>query len=82
MKFFTAEFMNSVTPIVIAAIGGIIGVSALFIEDNDKTSSAMGLAGTAIAGAAGLAQSSRGESTISGPDRISTQSEALKTRTR
>ena len=62
MKLITPEFMNSLTPIVIATIGGIIGVVALFIaEDTAQLSSAMGLAGTAIAGGAGLAQSSKSE---------------------
>ena len=62
MKPITPEFMNALTPIVIATIGGIIGVSALFIiDDATKLSSAMGLAGTAIAGGAGLAQSSKNE---------------------
>ena len=66
MKPITPEFMNSLTPIVIATIGGIIGVAALFITDDaTKSSSAMGLAGTAIAGGAGLAQSSKSESTVS-----------------
>ena len=66
MKSITPEFINSLTPIVSATIGGIIGVAALFIitDDPAKSSSAMGLAGTAIAGASGLAQSSKGEPNI------------------
>lgn len=66
MKLLTPEFMNSLTPIIIAAIGGIIGIAALFITDDaTKSTSAMGLAGTAIAGGAGLAQSGKSESTVS-----------------
>ena len=67
MKSITPELISSLTPIIIALIGGIIGVSALFIvsEDSAKSSSAMGLAGTAIAGASGLAQSSKSDNDVS-----------------
>jgi drug/metabolite transporter (DMT)-like permease len=66
MKRITPELINSLTPIFIATIGGIIGVAVLFDEQasDAKWSSAMGLAGTAIAGAAGLAQSGKSESTV------------------
>jgi hypothetical protein len=67
MKSFTPELINALTPIFIATIGGIIGVTVLVTssgkEDSAKWASAMGLAGTAIAGAAGLAQSGKGQST-------------------
>jgi len=54
-----AEIIRAVTPLFIATIGGVI-------KDNDaKWSAAIGLAGTAIAGAAGLAQSTKNESNIS-----------------
>ncbi|HEY9729817.1 MAG TPA: hypothetical protein V6D50_25490 [Chroococcales cyanobacterium] len=70
MKSITPELINSLTPIFIATIGGIIGVTVLVTpsskEDSAKGASAMGLAGTAIAGAAGLAQSGKSESTVSG----------------
>lgn len=66
MKRITPELINSLTPIFIASIGGIIGVTALFVSpDAAKWSSAMGLAGTAIAGAAGLAQTGKSETTVS-----------------
>jgi hypothetical protein len=67
MKRITPELIHSLTPIFIATIGGIIGVAVLFVPTNNdaKWSSAMGLAGTAIAGAAGLAQSGKSESTVS-----------------
>ena len=62
MKLITPEFIDSLTPILIAMIGGIIGVTVLVTDGDDaKWSSGMGLAGTAIAGAAGLAQSSKSE---------------------
>jgi hypothetical protein len=53
-----AEVVRACTPITLAVIGGIIGVSAIFSPniDSSKLTSAMGLAGAAIAGAAGLAQ--------------------------
>ncbi len=63
------EFIYSITPIFIAMIGGIIGVTVLLTDSDDaKWSSGMGLAGTAIAGAAGLAQSSNSESTVKDED--------------
>lgn len=67
MQRLTPELINSLTPIFIATIGGLIGVTALVTNTTDaaKWSSAMGLAGTAIAGAAGLAQSGKSESTVS-----------------
>ena len=57
-----ADLIRALTPITIAIIGGIIGVSAIFspIKDNNLTA-AMGLAGTALAGASGLAQSNKNE---------------------
>lgn len=65
MKLLTPELINSLTPIIITTIGGVIGLTALFIADSDQISSAMGLAGTAIAGGAGLAQSGKNEMIIS-----------------
>lgn len=60
---YNPELIRALTPITIAVIGGIIGVSAIFssIEDNNKLTAAMGLAGTALAGASGLAQSNKNE---------------------
>lgn len=51
------EIIRALTPILIAAIGGVIGVAVLTSSSNDNTQTAgFGLASTAIAGAAGLAQ--------------------------
>ncbi len=67
MKPITAELINSLTPILIAIIGGIIAVTVLVTPSNTdaRVSAGMGLAGTAIAGAAGLAQSDKSASTVS-----------------
>ena len=53
------ELIRALTPIFLAIIGCIIGVSAIFSPEltDAKISAAMGLAGTALAGASGLAQS-------------------------
>lgn len=69
MKSITPELISALTPLFIATIGGIIGVTVLLApssqDDPSKWASAMGLAGTAIAGAAGLAQSGKNnESTV------------------
>lgn len=50
----TAEIIRALTPILIAAIGCVIGVVVLF--RNPDNQAGFGLASTAIAGAAGLAQ--------------------------
>jgi len=67
MKPNITELINALTPIFIAAIGGIIGVTVLVTNSGSdaKWSAGMRLAGTAIAGAAGIAQSSKREPTIS-----------------
>lgn len=49
-----AEIIRALTPILIAAIGGAIGIVILFQTPNNQAG--FGLASTAIAGAAGLAQ--------------------------
>lgn len=52
-----AEIIRSLTPIFLASVGASIGLAALFFTtDSTQLTSAMGLAGTAIAGASGLAQ--------------------------
>lgn len=58
------ETIRALTPIFIAAIGGVIGLTVLFVSgpDNAKLTAGLGLAGTAIAGAAGLAQPPKNES--------------------
>jgi hypothetical protein len=50
----TAEVIRALTPILIATIGGVIGVVVLFINPNNQAG--FGLASAAIAGAAGIAQ--------------------------
>ncbi len=49
-----AEIIRASTPILIAAIGGLIGIFVLFTHPENNAG--FGLASTAIAGAAGLAQ--------------------------
>jgi hypothetical protein len=67
MKYLTPEVIRAMTPIFIATVGAIIGVAVLFSPgiSDAKTSAGFGLAGTAIAGAAGLAQSSKNEQDFS-----------------
>jgi hypothetical protein len=57
------EVIRAFTPIFLATIGGAIGLSVVLspqLSDGQR-SSGIGLAGTAIAGAAGLAQSTKTE---------------------
>ncbi|GAB4384473.1 MAG: hypothetical protein Kow00121_47990 [Elainellaceae cyanobacterium] len=54
-----AEVIRAFTPMFIAAIGGAIGLTVLFVN-TDIAESGFGLASTAIAGAAGLAQPNKG----------------------
>jgi hypothetical protein len=52
------EVLQSLTPIILATLGCLIGVAALLVPNlsNEKATAALGLAGTAFAGAAGLAK--------------------------
>jgi hypothetical protein len=60
------EVIRAFTPVFLASIGGIIGIAVLVSDSSDaKWAAGLGLAGTAISGAAGLAQSPKGESDIS-----------------
>ncbi|MFN6486559.1 MULTISPECIES: hypothetical protein [unclassified Nostoc] len=63
MKSLTPEIIRAITPMFMATIGAVIGVAVLVSPKiNDaKWSAGLGLAGTAIAGAAGLAQNSKNE---------------------
>ena len=54
-KLLSPKVISALTPIVIAVIGGTIGLTVV-INDIDSPE-AMGLASSAIAGAAGLARS-------------------------
>lgn len=60
------EVIRAFTPVFLATIGGLIGLAVTFAPnlENDQRSSGLGLAGTAIAGAAGLAQTTRHEGNI------------------
>jgi hypothetical protein len=62
-----AEIIRALTPVFLATIGGAIGIAVLVMPGLEpaKWSAGFGLAGTAIAGAAGLAQSTKNESNIS-----------------
>ncbi|MEH2284858.1 MAG: hypothetical protein V7K90_26670 [Nostoc sp.] len=63
MKSLTPEIIRAITPMFMATIGAVIGVAVLVSPNitDAKWSAGLGLAGTAIAGAAGLAQSSKNE---------------------
>ena len=66
MKSCNVEFARACTPIILTAAGTLIGIFAIAKDlDATRTTAAMGLAGTALAGAAGLAQSPK-ESDFSG----------------
>jgi hypothetical protein len=59
------ELVRAFTPVFLAAIGGAIGLAAVVCPLNENQRSAgIGLAGTAIAGAAGLAQTTKNEGNI------------------
>lgn len=63
MKSFNAEMIRAITPIVLTVSGAVIGLFVVINEriDPQIATAAFGLAGTAIAGAAGLAQPNKGE---------------------
>lgn len=51
------EVIQSLTPIILATLGCLIGAFALLANiSNEKATAGLGLAGTAFAGAAGLAK--------------------------
>jgi hypothetical protein len=55
-----SDLIQSATPLLLGVIGGVIGVTVIFSNLSDAASAAgFGLAGTAIAGASGLAQSAK-----------------------
>ncbi|GEM_PF-5303130 len=56
LSIYSPEVIQALTPIVLALLGALIGCLALIVPA-DKSTAALGLAGTAIAGAAGLAKS-------------------------
>ncbi|MBO3459872.1 hypothetical protein G7B40_030290 [Aetokthonos hydrillicola Thurmond2011] len=79
MKSLTPELIRAITPMFLATIGAVIGVAVLVSPKitDAKWSAGLGLAGTAIAGAAGLAQSSKSEPDFS----VSKQGDNLKVET-
>lgn len=62
-----SDSIRALTPIVLAAIGGIIAAVVLIVPSlsDAKWSAGLGLAGTALGAAAGLAQSAKSESSVS-----------------
>ena len=64
------DTLRALTPMLLAVIGGAIGLAVVLVPglNAEQRSSGIGLAGTAIAGAAGLAQTTKNESNISAPN--------------
>lgn len=79
MKSLTPEVIRAITPMFIATMGTVIAVAVLVSPkiSDAKWSAGLGLAGTAIAGAAGLAQSSKNEPDFS----VEKQGDNLKVET-
>lgn len=65
VNYANPEFIEAITPLFLGAIGAVIGFVVLVQPtgriDNTRATAGLGLAGTAIAGAAGLARSGRSE---------------------
>ncbi len=61
------DTLRALTPMLLAVIGGAIGLAVVLVPElnAEQRSSGIGLAGTAIAGAAGLAQTTKNDSSIS-----------------
>lgn len=68
-KYSLPEVIEALTPLFIAFIGALIGVVVLVQPmgriDDTRATAGLGLAGTAIAGAAGLARTSRSDQDFS-----------------
>nr|WP_322721337.1 hypothetical protein [Nostoc sp. ChiQUE02]MDZ8234445.1 hypothetical protein [Nostoc sp. ChiQUE02] len=79
MKSLNPEVIRAITPMFMATIGAVIGVAVLVSPKitDAKWSAGLGLAGTAIAGAAGLAQTSKNEPDFS----VSKQGDNFKVET-
>jgi hypothetical protein len=80
MKSLTPEVIRAITPMYMITIGAVIAVIAIVspnAKDGAQFSAGLGLAGTAIAGAAGLAQGSKNEPDFS----VSKQGDNLKVET-
>ena len=76
MKNLIPEVIEAITPLFLATIGAVIGVVVLIQPeiDNTKATAGLGLAGTSIAGSAGLARTSRSEQNLA----VKQQDENLK----
>lgn len=61
------DLIRASTPIVLAIMGGMIAAVVLIVPglSDAKWSAGLGLAGTALGAAAGLAQSAKSESSVS-----------------
>lgn len=56
-NYLIPEVIEAITPLFLATVGAVIGVVVLATDvDEPKATAGLGLAGTAIAGAAGLAR--------------------------
>ncbi len=67
MKNSISEIIEALNPLILATIGGVIGVVVLVQPgiNETKMTAGLGLAGTAIAGAAGLARTGKNEQDFS-----------------
>ena len=67
MKTSISEIIEALTPLILATIGAVIGIVVLVQPKISETraTAGLGLAGTAIAGAAGLARTSNNEQDFS-----------------
>lgn len=61
---FNVEILEAITPMFLALIGGVLGMTVLLAEEPSDIG--MNLASSAIAGAAGLAQSAKKASASAG----------------
>ena len=63
IAYLLPEVIEAISPLFLATIGAVIGVAIIIKPPADSTiaTAGMGLAGTAIAGAAGLARTGRSE---------------------
>lgn len=69
-NYSVPEVIEAITPLFLATVGAIIGFTVIVADISEtKATAGLGLAGTAIAGAAGLARSGRGEQGFSVKER-------------
>ncbi|MEL6816588.1 MAG: hypothetical protein AAFP03_17535 [Cyanobacteria bacterium J06598_3] len=61
-RFWSVEMMRASTPLALAIVGAVLGIAVLGAKAEPEIKAAgFGLASSAIAGAAGLAQSHNGQ---------------------